>query len=108
MVSELELLSMASNTETTSSSSSHCELSPMEDPRSPFFLHHGPLIEDNYPTLARAMRMALDAKSKLGFVDGSHTKPSSPADISLWERCNDMVLSWILNSIDKFIVDSLI
>ena len=55
----------------------------MEDPRSPFFLHHGespgailvaqPLIEDNYPTSARPMRMALDAKSKLGFVDGSIT-----------------------------------
>ena len=37
----------------------------MEDPRSPFFLHHGespsailvsqPLTEDNYPTWARAM-----------------------------------------------------
>ena len=48
-----------------------------------FFLHHGespgailfaqPLTEDNYPTWARAMRMALDAKSKLGFVDGSIT-----------------------------------
>ena len=81
MVSELEPLSMASNTETTSSSSSQRELSPMEDPHSPFFLHHGespgailvaqPLTEDNYPTWARAMRMTLDAKSKLGFVGGS-------------------------------------
>ncbi|XP_075633553.1 uncharacterized protein LOC142606025 [Castanea sativa] len=76
---------MASNTQTDSSSSfqraSQRELSPMEDPRSPFFLHHGetpsailvtkPLTEDNYPTWARAMRMALDAKSKLGFVDAS-------------------------------------
>ena len=52
----------------------------MEDPRSPFFLHHSetpgailvsqPLTEDNYPTWAGAMKMALDAKSKLGFVDG--------------------------------------
>ena len=83
MVSELKPLSMASNIETTSHSSSQCELSPMEDPPSPFFLHHGespgailvaqPLTEDNYPTWARAMRMALDAKSKLGFVDGSIT-----------------------------------
>ena len=30
-----------------------------------------PLTEDNYLTWARAMRMALDAKSKLGFVDGT-------------------------------------
>ena len=51
----------------------------MEDPRSPFFLHHDetlaailvsqPLTEDNYPTWARAMKMTLNAKSKLGFVD---------------------------------------
>ena len=51
---------MASNTETTLPTSSHRELSPMEDPRSPFFLHHGespgailiaqPLTKDNYPT----------------------------------------------------------
>ncbi|XP_075652458.1 uncharacterized protein LOC142622802 [Castanea sativa] len=55
----------------------------MEDPRSPFFLHHGEspgailvsqsLTKDNYSTWARAMRMALDAKSKLEFMDGSIT-----------------------------------
>ena len=67
----------------SSQSTAHCELSPMEDPRSPFFLHHGDtpgailitqlLTEDNYPNWARAMRMALDVKSKLGIVDGSIT-----------------------------------
>ena len=62
MVSEHEPSSMASNTQathTSSSSSSQRELTPMEDPRSPFFLHHGetpsailvtqPLTKDNYP-----------------------------------------------------------
>ena len=62
-----------------SSSSSQLELSLMEDPQSPFFLHHDetlaailvsqPLTEDNYPTWARAVKMTLNAKSKLGFVD---------------------------------------
>ena len=78
---------MANQDQTSRTSSSqsiaHRELSPMEDPRSPFFLHHGDtpgailvtqlLTEDNYPNWARAMRMALDAKSKLGIVDGSIT-----------------------------------
>ena len=55
MVSEFDPSSMASNT----TSSTTRELSPLEDPRSPFFLHHGespgailvvqPLTEDNYP-----------------------------------------------------------
>ena len=67
----------------SSQSTAHHELSPMEDPRSPFFFHHGDtpgailvtqlLTEDNYPNWARAMRMALDSKSKLGIVDGSIT-----------------------------------
>ena len=53
--------------------------------------------------------MALNAKNKLVFVNGTLSKPtSSVADIQLWERCSDMVLSWILNSIDKSIVSSLI
>jgi len=41
MVSEHEL-SMASNSDPSSSSSSSSQLllSPMEDPQSPFFLHH--------------------------------------------------------------------
>ena len=100
MVSELEPLSMASNTKTTSSTSSRHELSPMEDPCSPFFLHHGEspgailvaqaLTEDNYPIWARAMRMALDAKSKLGFVDGSITASMAitPLEKQAWSKCN--------------------
>ena len=78
---------MANQDQTSQTSSfqstAHRELSPMEDPRSPFFLHHGDtpgailitqlLTEDNYPNWAKAMRMALDSKSKLGIVDGSIT-----------------------------------
>ena len=107
MVSELDPSSMASNT----TSSTTRELSPLEDPRSPFILHHGespgailvvqPLIEDNYPNWARAMRMALDAKSKLGFVDGSITASMAitPFEKKAWSKCNSMISSWILNSV---------
>ncbi|KAF5193415.1 Copia-like polyprotein/retrotransposon [Thalictrum thalictroides] len=55
------------------------------------------------------MKMALNAKNKFGFVDGSVTKPASDlVEIQAWERCNDMVLSWILNSIDKSLTSSII
>ncbi|XP_075660600.1 uncharacterized protein LOC142630482 [Castanea sativa] len=119
MVSELEPLLMASNTE-TSSSSSQRELSPMEDPRSPFFLHHGEspgailvaqlLTEDNYPTRARVMRMALDAKSKLGFVDGSITASMevTPLEKQAWSKCNSVISLWILNSVSPHITTSFI
>ncbi|XP_075665261.1 uncharacterized protein LOC142634902 [Castanea sativa] len=115
---------MANQDQTSQTSSSpstaHRELSPMEDPRSPFFLHHGespgailvtqPLTEDNYPKWARAMRMALDAKSKLGFVDGTITASMAitPLEKIAWSKNNSMISSWILNSVSSHISGSVI
>ena len=104
----------------SSPSTAHRELSPMEDLRSPFFLHHGespgeilvtqPLTEDNYPNWARAMRMALDAKSKLGFVDGTVTASMAitPLEKIAWSKNNSMISSWILNSVFPHISGSVI
>ena len=120
MVSELESLSMVSNPQQASSSTSQRELSPMEDPRSPFFLHHGEspgailvsqtLTEDNYPTWARVMKMALDTKSKLGFVDGSITASMAVTSLEkkAWSKCNSVISSWILNCVSPHITTSVI
>jgi hypothetical protein len=88
---------------------------------SPYFLHNSDnpgtvlvsriLTGDNFFTWSRAMQMALSAKNKLGFIDGTIPKPDSdmnPDDFALWQRCNDMVLSWILNSIDAELANSVI
>lgn len=47
--------------------------------------------------------MALSAKNKTGFIDDSISKPSSSADYryKAWIRCNNMVLSRILNSLKR-------
>ncbi|CAL8999400.1 unnamed protein product [Prunus brigantina] len=66
---------------------------------------------DNYGTWCRSIKISLSAKNKLGFVDGSVKRPSvetDPEGFSLWRRCNDMVLSWILNSLEQDIADSVI
>ena len=45
------------------------------------------------------MLIALSVKSKLGFIDGSITKPEGN-DLNLlnsWIRNNNVVVSWILN-----------
>ncbi|XP_023898700.1 uncharacterized protein LOC112010560 [Quercus suber] len=115
---------MANQDQNSSSSASqstaHRELTPMEDLRSPFFLHHGEspgailvtqlLTEDNYPNWARAMLMALDAKSKLGFVDGSITASMAvtPLEKIAWSKNNSMISSWILNSVSPHITASVI
>ena len=55
------------------------------------------------------MSIALSAKNKTGFIDGSIEKPiSTDEKYALWKRCNDMVLSWILNSIDSNLGDSVL
>jgi hypothetical protein len=75
----------------------------------PLAIHHSdnpatvlvtPLLTvDNYGSWSRAVTMALRAKNKFGFVDGTLASPKNKDDIPKWQRCNDMVASWILNSV---------
>ncbi|WKA02856.1 hypothetical protein VitviT2T_021008 [Vitis vinifera] len=85
----------------------------------PFSLHHSDhpgmvlvskvLEGDNYSTWSQAMRISLSAKDKIGFVIGSIKPPSSTDDsFPSWQRCNDMVISWLLNSIHPDIASSVI
>ncbi|XP_039138839.1 uncharacterized protein LOC120276181 [Dioscorea cayenensis subsp. rotundata] len=55
-----------------------------------------------------AMTLALRAKSKFGFVDGSLSKPTDAILIDNWGRCNDLVSSWILNSVSPEIRPSIL
>ena len=70
-----------------------------------------PLTEENYNSWSRAMRMALNGKRKLGFVDGSIPRPgddATPDQIANWQCVNDVVSSWLLNSISKDIAATII
>ncbi|XP_043710199.1 uncharacterized protein LOC122659116 [Telopea speciosissima] len=89
------------------------------NPSSPNHLHHldnpgtllvsTPLNGDNYPTWRHAMHMPLYAKNKMMFVDGSLPCLLAPeSQIQLWDRCNFMVLSWLLNVLTRSLADSFI
>ena len=54
--------------------------------------------------------MALLAKNKLSFVNGTLPKPSNLHDSQglTWTRCNNMMLSWILNSVSTEIANNII
>jgi hypothetical protein len=56
------------------------------------------------------MILVLTAKNKVGFIDGSLVKPvaASEAILHSWTRSNNMVISWISNSISKDIAESVI
>ncbi|XP_070022949.1 uncharacterized protein [Nicotiana sylvestris] len=63
----------------------------------------------SYGGWRRAVVIALSAKIKLGFIDGTLVVPSSDSGLQkAWARCNDMVLSWLLNSLSKEIAESVL
>lgn len=63
----------------------------------------------NFGFWHRAMIIALGAKNKLGFVDGSVPKPASTSvDHDSWIHNNHMTTSWILNSIAEELHQSVV
>nr|XP_043625974.1 uncharacterized protein LOC122597447 [Erigeron canadensis] len=63
---------------------------------------------ENYNSWKRSMTIALSAKNKLKLVNGEYEEPSPDSDLrALWERANDMVISWILNTVSDEISNNL-
>lgn len=54
---------------------------------------------ENFFTWKRWMEKALSVRSKLGFVTGEYKKPDDPVMFSKWERCNALVMCWLMNSV---------
>lgn len=103
-----------------SSQTSHHTMSMSTvDSSDPLFLHASdhpsmilvPKVLDgtNYAMWKRSMLVSLSAKNKLGFIKGTiHTPDEDDPKHSLWQRCNDMVLSWILNSLNQELANSVL
>ncbi|XP_016454387.1 uncharacterized protein LOC107778617 [Nicotiana tabacum] len=67
-----------------------------------------PFDGSGYKLWIRGVLRALSVKNKVGFINGKCKRPdANDALFSQWERCNDMVTSWILNSLSKDLTDSL-
>ncbi|XP_061373829.1 uncharacterized protein LOC133316130 [Gastrolobium bilobum] len=107
------LISYNSSTSNVVSSSSS-----MEDSASPYYLQNGDypglilvthsLNGPNFNSRSREMIIALTARNKVCFVDGSLLRPhNSDLFFAAWTRCNSMVISWLLNFVSKEIADSL-
>ena len=106
-------------TESTSSATAPT-VQPQENTSSPYFLSSGDnpsislvvqaLTEENYSTQSRAVLISLDAKTKLGFIDGSIPKPQSVDHpyYTAWCKCNSTVLAWLFNSISKDLQPSIV
>ncbi|XP_076923682.1 uncharacterized protein LOC143585891 [Bidens hawaiensis] len=55
---------------------------------------------ENYGIWANAMKLALQVKNKIGFINGKCLKSNDDEVLaSQWDKCNSVVLTWILNSV---------
>ena len=64
---------------------------------------------DNYSVWIRALKIAIISRNKLGFIDGSCKKEAyGPNLVNLWERCNAIVLSWIMNCVSKELLGGIV
>jgi len=102
-MSEVHSPSTGSNTDPNLNPSSPYYIHPSEGPNS-FNITHV-LTGPNYASWSRAIRMALISKNKMGFLTGAIIEPpySDPLHTT-WERCNTLIMSWLLNSLSPPIV----
>jgi len=88
------------------------------EPTDPLYVHPSdnpaqPLVSntfngENYDGWKRSVYIALSARHKLAFIDGTSECPAATTPLySLWQRNNAMVLSWLLNSLSENIRNAL-
>ncbi|GJZ03440.1 ribonuclease H-like domain-containing protein [Tanacetum coccineum] len=66
---------------------------------------------ENYIIWSGAITLALQARNKYGFVDGTCLKESySTSEVlsAQWDRCNAMVLTWIMNVVSQDVYRGLV
>ncbi|KAH7570961.1 hypothetical protein JRO89_XS05G0230800 [Xanthoceras sorbifolium] len=90
---------------------------PKREMNSPFFLGTGDrpgdfitptrLRGDNYDDWASDIQLALEARRKFEFLEGTITEPQPPYTQSDWNTVNAMLVSWITNTIDPEVKSTL-
>lgn len=85
----------------------------------PLFLHNNDqpsmvliskklLGSENYESWKRSIKIALSCKNKLVIVNGDFEPPSENSPLyATWGRVNDMVITWILNTVSDEISNSM-
>uniref|UniRef100_A0A7C8YWD1 Retrotransposon Copia-like N-terminal domain-containing protein n=1 Tax=Opuntia streptacantha TaxID=393608 RepID=A0A7C8YWD1_OPUST len=89
------------------------------EPTDPLYIHPSdqpgqllvstPFNGDNFDNWRRSVIIALSAKHKVALIDGSCECPAPTAPLHIfWQRNNAMVLSWLLNSLNDSIRNSVL
>ncbi|TXG67313.1 hypothetical protein EZV62_008588 [Acer yangbiense] len=61
----------------------------------------------NYASWEFQFRMYVKGKELWGHVDGSSTAPTDPKELSLWEGKDAKIASWLLSSVEPYMVNNL-
>lgn len=107
---------MAASTSTTATAT---QLQGNHDASSVFYIHPSDasttqLVSTKFSGTGfhnwkRSMILTLSAKNKLGFVDGTIEVPDiTSVEYKFWERCNNLVISWIISNLDDTIAKSVL
>ncbi|KAF7807808.1 uncharacterized protein G2W53_039969 [Senna tora] len=67
-----------------------------------------PLDGRNYFAWSIAIKTALEAKDKVGFIDGTLPAPEDPAEFKKWKTVDSMIKSWLVNSLTKELADTFV
>ena len=89
------------------------------EPNDPLFIHPfdhpGQVLVsevfsgEDFDSWKRTFLIALSSKNKIGFIDGKVSRPAVDSPLlPYWQRCNDLVASWILNALHKNISGSVL
>ncbi|XP_075086175.1 uncharacterized protein LOC142168901 [Nicotiana tabacum] len=63
----------------------------------------------NYFVWSRAMRIVILGRNKLGFIDDTCKKENYGTNlVDLWERCNVIVLSWLMNYVSPKLLSGMV
>ncbi|XP_075080116.1 uncharacterized protein LOC142165467 [Nicotiana tabacum] len=64
---------------------------------------------ENYSLWSRAMRIAILGRNKLGFIDDTCKRENYSTNlVDLWERCNAIILSWLMNCVSPELLSGMV
>ncbi|KAJ8430478.1 hypothetical protein Cgig2_003060 [Carnegiea gigantea] len=83
-------------------------LCPSKGPRS-LAIQEKLIGAKNYRSWRRNVEIGLATKRKLGFVQGTVTRPTDDLiKAKMWDACNSMIIAWLMNSISESIGKSIL
>ncbi|KAI3781074.1 hypothetical protein L2E82_11073 [Cichorium intybus] len=67
-----------------------------------------PFDGNGFGAWKRYVSIALSARNKLSFIEGTDKPQPTDPRYGAWRRCNDMIISWMLNSLSRDIAESVL